>query len=94
MELASEVIFGIGALIAGSVLVWIGKPNKAGENPGFLRVGFMQMIYPATVLAVPPFSASLNFFRPLAEKLRAKPASHASRHLSAYLLQLIRVPTR
>jgi len=50
MELGSEIVIGIGALAIGVVLIWFGMPNKAGENPRFLRVGFMQMIYPAAVL--------------------------------------------
>jgi hypothetical protein len=50
MELASDIIIGIGALVVGFGMVWLGRPNKAGENPRFLRWGFMQMIYPAIVL--------------------------------------------
>lgn len=52
MELASELIIGIGALIVGIAMILWGKPNKAGENPRLLRLGFMQMIYPAIVLTV------------------------------------------
>ena len=52
MELASELIIAIGAFVVGIAMIWWGKPNKAGENPRLLRLGFMQMIYPATVLTV------------------------------------------
>jgi hypothetical protein len=52
MELASELVVAMGAFVVGIALIWFGMPNKAGENPRFLRFGFMQMIYPATVLAV------------------------------------------
>jgi hypothetical protein len=51
MELASELVIGIGAYVVGIALIWFAMPNKAGENPRLLRMGFMQMIYPATVLA-------------------------------------------
>jgi hypothetical protein len=50
MELGSEIVIGIGAFVVGIALIWFGKPNKAGENPRLLRMGFMQMIYPAIVL--------------------------------------------
>jgi hypothetical protein len=51
MQLASEVVIGIGALALGFALVWFGMPNKIGENPGFLRNGLMEMAYPAVALA-------------------------------------------
>jgi hypothetical protein len=41
---------GIGALVLGFALAWIGMPNKAGENPRFLRGELMQMLYPAIVM--------------------------------------------
>ena len=47
MELASDLGIGIGAFFIGCALVWFGMPNKAGENPRLLRLGFMQMVYPA-----------------------------------------------
>jgi mannose/fructose/N-acetylgalactosamine-specific phosphotransferase system component IIC len=50
MELASELVIGTGALIVGFAMLWVGMPNKSGQNPRFLRLGFMQMTYPAIVL--------------------------------------------
>ena len=50
MELASEFIIGIGGLVIGLAMLWFGVPNKGGENPRFLRLGFVQMVYPAIVL--------------------------------------------
>jgi hypothetical protein len=50
MEIASDLAIGIGALVVGFLMIWFGKPNKAGESPRLLRLGFMQMIYPAVVL--------------------------------------------
>jgi hypothetical protein len=44
------VSIGIGPLVLGLALAWFGMPNKAGENPRFLRGGLMQMLYPATVV--------------------------------------------
>ena len=63
MVMASELVIGIGALVVSFALVWFGMPNKAAENPRFLRLGFMQMIYPAVVL--------LFFVAGVAELLRA-----------------------
>jgi hypothetical protein len=51
MELASELVIGIGALVVCFAMLWAGMPNKSGQNPRFLSLGFMQMIYPAIVLA-------------------------------------------
>jgi hypothetical protein len=51
MELASELVIGIGALVVAFAMLWFGMPNKGGQNPRFLRLGFVQMIYPAIVLA-------------------------------------------
>lgn len=48
--MASDLAIGIGALVVGLAMIWFGMPNKAGENPRLLRLGFMQMIYPAIVL--------------------------------------------
>ena len=50
MQLASESLIGIGALVLGFALVWFGMPNRVGENPRFLRNGFMVMAYPAIAL--------------------------------------------
>ena len=52
MELASEIVIGIGALVIAVAMIWLGMPNKVGENPRLLRSGFMQMIYPAAILGV------------------------------------------
>jgi hypothetical protein len=50
MQLASELVIGIGALVLGFALVWFGMPNRLGDSPRFLRAGFMQMVYPAVAL--------------------------------------------
>jgi hypothetical protein len=50
MELVSDIGIGITALLIGVAMIWFGRPNKAGENPAFLRIAFMQMVYPAIVL--------------------------------------------
>jgi hypothetical protein len=31
-------------------MIWFAMPNRGGENPRFLRLGFVQMFYPAIVL--------------------------------------------
>jgi hypothetical protein len=46
------VSIGIGALVLGFALAWFGMPNKAGENPRFVRGGLMQMLYPAIVVTL------------------------------------------
>ena len=48
--MASDLVIGIGALVVGCAMIWFGMPNKAAESPRLLRLGFMQMIYPAVVL--------------------------------------------
>jgi hypothetical protein len=50
MEILSDLVIGIGALVVGLAMIWFGMPNKAAESPRLLRSGFMQMIYPAVVL--------------------------------------------
>jgi hypothetical protein len=50
MQLASELVIGIGMLVLGFALVWFGMPNKIGQSPRFLHSVFMQMIYPALAL--------------------------------------------
>ena len=50
MQLASELIIGVAALALGFALIWFGMPNKIGENPRFLRNGWMEMVYPVTAL--------------------------------------------
>jgi len=50
MELASELVIGICGLVIGLAMLWFGMPNRGGENPRFLRLGFVQMFYPAIVL--------------------------------------------
>jgi len=50
MQLASELVVGIGALVLGFALVWFGMPNKIGENPRFLRNKLMEVVYPAAAL--------------------------------------------
>jgi hypothetical protein len=50
MQLASELIIGISALVLGFALVWFGMPNRIGEHPRFLRNELMEMVYPATAL--------------------------------------------
>jgi len=58
METASEIVIGIGAFAVALAMIWFGKPNKNGENPRFLRLGFMEMIYPAVVLAFAVFGVA------------------------------------
>ena len=49
MELASQLVIGLGALVLGLATVWFGMPKKA-EIPRFLRSAFMEMVYPVTTL--------------------------------------------
>jgi hypothetical protein len=51
MQLTSDLVVGIGALVLGFALVWFGMPNKVGEHPRFLHSEFVQMVYPAAALA-------------------------------------------
>jgi hypothetical protein len=51
MQLASEIVIGIGALVLGFALVWFGMPDRTGENPRFLRNAFIAVVYPVVALA-------------------------------------------
>jgi hypothetical protein len=50
MNMASGLAFGVIALAIGVAMVWFGMPNDQGENPRFLRIGLVQMLYPVTAL--------------------------------------------
>jgi hypothetical protein len=50
--MAFDLIIG-GILVAlGALLIFIGRPNKAGEPPRFLRFDASLVIYPPIVEAV------------------------------------------
>jgi len=42
---------GFLALVAGIMLIIVGRPNKYGESPRFLQSRALQMFYPSVVLA-------------------------------------------
>jgi hypothetical protein len=42
---------GILALVAGIMLLIVGRPNRSGESPRFLQSRSLQMFYPSVVLA-------------------------------------------
>jgi hypothetical protein len=50
MNLASELVLGLVALAIGFAMIWFAMPNKQGENPHFLRLGLVQMLYPVTAM--------------------------------------------
>jgi hypothetical protein len=37
MQLTSELGLGAGLFLVGFALLWVGMPNKIGENPRFLH---------------------------------------------------------
>ena len=42
---------GIAMLIIGLVLIWIGRPDKTGLHPSFLRFDAAMVVYPPIILA-------------------------------------------
>ena len=42
---------GIAMLIIGLVLIWIGRPDKTGLHPSFLRFNAAMVVYPPIILA-------------------------------------------
>jgi hypothetical protein len=45
-----NLIVGVVALALGVMIIWVGSP-KGGVSPGFMRNGFMEMLYPIVCLA-------------------------------------------
>ena len=58
MGIASQVALGTAALIIAAGMVWFGRPNAQGANPAFLRVGVVQMLYPAIILVFIAFGCA------------------------------------
>lgn len=46
------MLFGALAILAGIGLVFLGRPNAAGDSPVFLRSSLMQMNYPVLCLGL------------------------------------------
>jgi hypothetical protein len=44
---------GIAMLGIAAVLIWIGRPDKAGVHPSFLRFEAALVLYPPVILALP-----------------------------------------
>ena len=42
---------GIAMLVIALVLIWVGRPNKAGVHPRFLRFDAAPVLYPPVILA-------------------------------------------
>ena len=42
---------GIAMLVIALVLIWIGRPDKTGLHPSFLRFNAAMVIYPPIILA-------------------------------------------
>ena len=42
---------GIAMLVIAFVLIWVGRPDKAGVHPGFLRFDAALVLYPPVILA-------------------------------------------
>ena len=46
-----NLITGIAMLVIALVLIWVGRPYKAGAHLSFLRFGAALVVYPPVVLA-------------------------------------------
>jgi len=42
---------GIAMLVIAFLLLWVGRPNKAGVHPRFLRFDAALVLYPPLILA-------------------------------------------
>jgi len=42
---------GAAMLVAAFLLIWVGRPNKAGVHPSFLRFDAAMVLYPPVILA-------------------------------------------
>ena len=42
---------GIAMLVIAFVLIWVGRPDKAGVHPSFLRFDAALVLYPPVILA-------------------------------------------
>jgi hypothetical protein len=42
---------GIAMLVIAFVLIWVGRPNKAGVHPRFLQFNAALVLYPPIILA-------------------------------------------
>jgi len=42
---------GIAMLVIAFVLIWVGRPDKAGVHPRFLRFDAATVLYPPIILA-------------------------------------------
>ena len=49
---------GIAMLVAAFLLIWVGRPNKAGVHPRFLRFDAALVLYPPVILAFTAMGAA------------------------------------
>lgn len=49
--MTTEIVSGIALLGASLFLIFMGRPNKTGESPRFLRFHAAPMLYPPFILA-------------------------------------------
>jgi len=49
---------GIAMLVAAFLLIWVGRPNKAGVHPSFLRFDAALVLYPPVILAFTAMGAA------------------------------------
>jgi hypothetical protein len=49
---------GTAMLVIGFVLIWIGRPDRTGLHPSFLRFNAALVIYPPIILALMAMGAA------------------------------------
>ncbi len=56
--------FSVGAvlLLLAIVLIYLGRPDREGNSPRFLRFGSALVLYPPAVLIVAAFGAAEIFY--------------------------------
>lgn len=49
---------GIAMLVIAFVLIWVGRPDKTGLHPSFLRFNAALVVYPPIILAFSAIGAA------------------------------------
>ena len=53
-----NLAFGLALLLLAALLIYLGRPDKQGNSPHFLRFGAALVLYPPVVLLVVAFGVA------------------------------------
>jgi hypothetical protein len=57
-----NLAIGIAMLLLAALLIYLGRPDREGNSPRFLRFGAALVLYPPAVLVVLAFGAAELFY--------------------------------